>query len=98
VIVVLGIQGDAADAKEVYTVGLIAVQRRRPSAALSADHNGEYAEALRSAHLILAPVPAFAQGELAAVLAPHVADGQTILLPPGTFGSYLMTKVLRAKG
>ena len=41
-IVVLGIQGDAADAKEVYTVGLIAVQRRRPSAALSADHNGEY--------------------------------------------------------
>jgi opine dehydrogenase len=55
-------------------------------------------EAVRGAGLIPAPVPAFAQGHLAALLAPHLADGQTILLPPGIFGSYLMTKVSRAKG
>ena len=55
-------------------------------------------EAVRGADLIVAPVPAFAQSDLATPLAPHLADGQTIFLPPGTFGSYLMTKVLRANG
>ena len=55
-------------------------------------------EAVRGAELIVAPVPAFAQEDLAAALAPHLTDGQVIYLPPGTFGSYLMMKVLRDKG
>lgn len=55
-------------------------------------------EAVRGAELIVAPVPAFAQEDLAAALAPHLADGHVIYLPPGTFGSYLMMKVLRAHG
>jgi opine dehydrogenase len=55
-------------------------------------------EAVRGAELVVAPVPAFAQADLAVALAPHLADGQVIFLPPGTFGSYLMTKVLRAQG
>ena len=55
-------------------------------------------EAVRGAELIVAPVPAFAQEDLAAALAPHLTDGQVIYLPPGTYGSYLMMKVLRAEG
>jgi opine dehydrogenase len=55
-------------------------------------------EAVRGAELIVAPTPAFAQPDLAATLAPHLTDGQVIFLPPGTFGSYLMMKVLRDKG
>ncbi|MCW5689135.1 MAG: NAD/NADP octopine/nopaline dehydrogenase family protein [Pseudolabrys sp.] len=55
-------------------------------------------EAVRGAELIVAPVPAFAQEDLAVALAPHLTDGQVIYLPPGTFGSYLMMKVLRAHG
>ncbi|MGE0060782.1 MAG: NAD/NADP octopine/nopaline dehydrogenase family protein [Xanthobacteraceae bacterium] len=55
-------------------------------------------EAVRGAELIVAPTPAFAQADLAATLAPHLTDGQVIFLPPGTFGSYLMMKVLRDKG
>ena len=55
-------------------------------------------EAVRGADLIVAPVPAFAQHDLAVALAPHLSDGQAIFLPPGTFGSYLMTKVLREQG
>lgn len=58
----------------------------------------DIAEAVRGAELIVAPTPAFAQDDLAATLAPHLADGQVIFLPPGTFGSYLMMKVLRDKG
>src|SRR6185295_18712072 len=43
---------------------------------------------VRGAELILVPAPAFAQIDIAAALAPHLADGQVIFLPPGTFGSY----------
>jgi opine dehydrogenase len=58
----------------------------------------DLAEAVTGAELIVAPVPAFAQEDLARRLAPHLADGQVIYLPPGAFGSYLMTKVLRDNG
>ncbi|HEU5018911.1 MAG TPA: NAD/NADP octopine/nopaline dehydrogenase family protein [Pseudolabrys sp.] len=58
----------------------------------------DIAEAVRGAELIVAPVPAFAQHDLALALAPHLESGQVIYLPPGTFGSYLMTKVLREYG
>jgi len=55
-------------------------------------------KAVRGVELIVAPMPAFAQNDLAVALAPHLADGQVIFLPPGTFGSYVMTKVLRDNG
>jgi opine dehydrogenase len=58
----------------------------------------DIAEAVRGADLIVAPVPAFAQNDLAVLIAPHLADGQVLFLPPGTFGAYLMTNVLRANG
>ena len=46
-------------------------------------------EAVHGADLILAPTPATAQRDIAAALAPHLADGQVVFLPPGTFGSVL---------
>lgn len=55
-------------------------------------------EAVTGAELIVAPTPAFAQADIARKLAAHLTDGQVIFLPPGTFGSYLMTKVLRDSG
>jgi opine dehydrogenase len=58
----------------------------------------DIAEAVRGADLIVAPTPAFAQADLAVHIVPHLTDGQVIFLPPGTFGSYLMAKVLRAAG
>lgn len=58
----------------------------------------DLAEAVRDAELIVAPTPAFAQDDLAIALAPHLESGQVIFLPPGTFGSYLMMKVLRENG
>lgn len=58
----------------------------------------DVAEAVRGADLIVAPVPAFAQRDLAVAVAPHLENGQVIYLPPGTFGSYLMMKVLRDNG
>ena len=54
--------------------------------------------AVHGAELIVIPTPAFAQEEIAAALAPHVADGQVIFLPPGTFGSYVMMRTMRRAG
>jgi opine dehydrogenase len=56
------------------------------------------ADALANAALILAPVPAFAQRDLARAMAPHLRDGQVVFLPPGSFGSYVMAAEIRAAG
>ena len=56
------------------------------------------ADALADAALILAPVPAFAQRDLARAMAPHLRDGQVVFLPPGSFGSYVMAAEIRAAG
>jgi opine dehydrogenase len=52
----------------------------------------DIAAAIAEVELILCPAPAFAQAEIAALLAPHLADGQVVFLPPATFGSYIFAK------
>jgi opine dehydrogenase len=58
----------------------------------------DIAEAVGDAELILCPVPAFAQHDIAAGLAPHLADGQVIFLPPATFGSVIFAKAAHDAG
>ena len=58
----------------------------------------EIGEAVRGAELIVAPVPAFAQEDLARRLAPHLSAGQVVFLPPGTFGSFAMARAMRDAG
>jgi opine dehydrogenase len=58
----------------------------------------EIAEALRSAQLVLAPVPATAQADLARAMAPHLERGQVVFCPPGTFGSYAMARIVQEAG
>ncbi len=52
----------------------------------------DIAAATLGAELILCPAPAFAQPDIAALLAPCLTDGQVVFLTPGTFGSYLMAR------
>src|SRR3979409_2218608 len=40
----------------------------------------DIAEAVRDAELILCPAPAFAQRDIAGLLAPHLTDGQVVFL------------------
>jgi opine dehydrogenase len=54
--------------------------------------------AVRGAELIVIPSPAIAQDDIARALAPHLADGQVVFLPPGTFGSYVMAEIVRRAG
>lgn len=55
-------------------------------------------EAVRGAQLIVMPDPAFTQADNAQRLAPHLADGQVVFLPPGSFGSYVMARIIRDAG
>ncbi|WP_299878476.1 NAD/NADP-dependent octopine/nopaline dehydrogenase family protein [uncultured Sulfitobacter sp.] len=55
-------------------------------------------EAVQGAELIVCPTPATAQADIAAALGPHLADGQVVFLPPGSFGSWIMAQAVRASG
>jgi opine dehydrogenase len=59
---------------------------------------GDIAAAARDAELIVCPAPAFAQADIAGLLAPHLADGQVVFLPPGTFGSFVFAQAARRAG
>lgn len=54
--------------------------------------------ALADAALVVVPTPATAQLEIARAMAPHLADGSVVFLPPGTFGSVVMARAVRDAG
>ena len=66
-------------------------------AAILAAVSDDLAHAVAGAALIVAPIPAFGHEELAATLAPHLHDGQVVLLPPGAFGTYLLARAAKGK-
>jgi opine dehydrogenase len=79
--------------------GIIVVKdfsgRREARVSLITDDIGA---AVRGTELILCPVPATAQADIAKSLAPHLADRQVVFLPPGTFGSVLFAKAAHDAG
>jgi opine dehydrogenase len=58
----------------------------------------DIAEAVRDAELILCPAPAFAQPDIAHLIAPHLRDGQVVFLPPATFGAMIFAKAVHDAG
>ena len=58
----------------------------------------DIAAAIDGAVLIVCPTPATAQHDIAHALAPHLTNGQVVLMPPGTFGSWIMADALQKAG
>lgn len=90
---------DAARLQPVIESASIALEdaggvRDVPIALASADIGA----VLHDASLVLVPTPAPAQGDIARAMAPHLTDDQVVFLPPGSFGSYLMSRLVRAAG
>ena len=90
---------DAAALHLVRQAGAITLKdaggvREIPLALATAD----MAEAVRGAALIVIPSPALAQLDIARLMAPHLVDGQVVFLPPGTFGSFVMARLVRQAG
>jgi opine dehydrogenase len=63
-----------------------------------AQATGDIGAAVRDAELIVVAAPAFAQVDIARALAAHLADGQVVFLPPGSFGSVAMAATVRDAG
>lgn len=87
----------------------VEAHRAAGSRILVKDHNGEHdvklalvttdiAEAVSEVELILCPAPAFAQPDIARLLAPHLRDGQVLFLPPATFGSMIFAQAAHDAG
>jgi opine dehydrogenase len=60
--------------------------------------SADIAKVLKDAALILVPSPATAQADIARAIAPHLVTGQVVFLAPGTFGSYVMARIMRESG
>ncbi len=85
-----------APVRAAGSIGVLdAAGRRRVPIALATDDIGA---AVRGAQLIVVPSPATAQADIARAMAPHLADGQVVFLPPGTLGSLVMSDVAAAAG
>lgn len=90
---------DAAAFAPVLATGTIRVKNARGERDVRiARPTADIAEAISGADLILSPLPALAQADLARTIAPYLADGQVLFIPPGTLGSVLMLREIRAAG
>ncbi len=58
----------------------------------------DISEALAAARLVLVPIPAYAHRPFAEVCAPHVREGQIIVVLPGTLGSLEFSKIFKDRG
>lgn len=87
----------------------VEAHRAAGSRILVKDHNGQHdvelalvttdiGAAISEVELILCPAPAFAQQDIARLVAPHLRDGQVVFLPPATFGSMIFAQATRAAG
>ena len=81
---------------ETGTIGLIDANGSRDVGIAMA--TADIGAALAGAELIVVPSPAIAQEDIARAMAPHVRSGQVVFLPPGTFGSFVMARIVRAAG
>jgi len=87
---------DAAALQPVIDAGAIVLKdedgAREVAVALA---TADLGAALRGAQLIVLPTPATAQADIARAMAPHLVDGQVVFLAPGSFGAYVMARLVR---
>ncbi len=90
---------DASALQPVIDTGSIVLKdadgRREVPIALATPDIGA---ALRDAALVLIPSPATAQADIARAMAPYLQDGQVVFLPPGSFGTLVMSRIVRESG
>lgn len=58
----------------------------------------EISNAVEGAELIVCPTPATAQADIARSLAGCLRDNQVVLMPPGSFGSWIMARAMQDAG
>jgi len=90
---------DAAAAAAYAASGRIALRdaagERSVAVAAVTDDPGA---AIAGAELVLVPLTATAQADVARQLAPHLEPGQVVFMPPGSFGSYVVADAIAKAG
>lgn len=90
---------DTAALQPVIDAGCISVKDDQGQRDIRIAHVcTDIGDALQGATLIVIPLPATAQMDIASTIAPHLVDGQVVYLPPGTFGSFIMAEAVKASG
>src|SRR3954467_6172075 len=90
---------DAAALQAVIEAGSIILKDSDgPRPVRIARATADIGAALAGVQLIVIPSPALAQEDIARAMAPHLKDGQVVFLPPGTFGSVVMSRIVRQAG
>jgi len=85
----------AALAPVVEAGGIVLVDERGRREVAIVMATADLGSALAGAELIVVPSPAIAQADIARAMAPHLRSGQVVFLPPGTFGSFVMARIVR---
>ena len=88
----------AALAPVVEAGGIVLVDERGRREVAIAMATADLGAALAGAELIVVPSPAIAQADIARAMAPHLQNGQVVFLPPGTFGSFVMARIVARAG
>ena len=90
---------DAAALADVVDAGAIVLvdERGRREVAFRGA-TADIGMAIAGAELIVLPTPALAQADIARAMAPHLEGGQVVFLAPGTFGSFVMARLVREHG
>ena len=90
---------DAAALQPVIETGSIVLKDTRGAREIPiATATANIAQALDGTQLIVVPSPAIAQTDIARRMAPHLVSGQAVFLAPGTFGSFIMARIVRESG
>ncbi|MEO6032924.1 MAG: NAD/NADP octopine/nopaline dehydrogenase family protein [Burkholderiaceae bacterium] len=90
---------DAAALQPVRDIGTIVLKDAAGTREVSiARATADIARALQGAELIVIPSPAVAQADIARAMASHLVAGQVVFLPPGTFGAFVMARLVRESG
>ena len=90
---------DAATVEGLRAAGVVEVAGVISGTAPLECVTGDVSEAIAGADLVVVVVPAWAQGQVATELAPHLSDEQIVLVMPGcTGGALAVSEVLAANG
>lgn len=89
---------DTEALRPVIESGVIRLTDADGSRDVTVAASADIGRAVAGAEMILMPGPAQAQQDIARAMAPHLIEGQAILMPPGSFGTWVVSKALREAG
>ena len=84
--------------EEIFASKTIRLEGLIEGEAELAEVSDDHARVVAGADVVLVPLPAYAQEEMARAVAPVLRAGQVVCLTPGTFGSMVFREVLKRAG